>query len=89
MFIPKDPDWANAVRKLRDSGVNIMGDRFYTQQLEGKRTPDGKKKAPRKLKADWINEINAILPNPVEGLNKLTVDSLVELHSNIEELASA
>ncbi len=86
MFVPKDKDWTYAVQTLRNSGITIMGDRFYMQQKEGKRTPDGKKKVPRKLKADWVNEVNELLYSEVDGLDKLTVNALVELVDALKKL---
>jgi len=70
-----------------------MGDRFYAQQA-GKtghsRTKSATDKKPkRKLKADYVSELNSLLGAEVPGLEKLTIASLTELTKAIEEKLNA
>jgi len=61
-----------------------MGDRFYEQQKEGKRKVlDSNNKPKRKLKADWIKEIEQKLDVNLEGLTKTTLDTLKTLSEAI------
>jgi hypothetical protein len=61
-------------------------------EAKGRSTGPGRlakseEKQPRKLKADWIKEINEYFGIPVNGLDKLTVDSLKQLHTNVKVLS--
>lgn len=62
-----------------------MGDRFYMQQLGKTGKPaKGEKKVPRKLKADYIKDINATLGALITGLDKCTIPTLEALIKAIE-----
>ena len=52
-----------------------MGDRFYAQQKAY--TPK------RRLKKDYIKELQEILETDIEGLDRLTIKTLDELTSTI------
>jgi len=59
-----------------------MSDTFYLRQQNGGNT--GKKVAqPRKLKKDHINEIKDLLGQNIEGLDKCTIATLMELETAI------
>jgi len=51
-----------------------MGDRFYEAQKKGSPT-----KPKRKLKKDYIAEINEILGADIIGLDKCTIPTLTQL----------
>ena len=53
-----------------------MGDRFYESQRNSRM---GEKKPPRKLKSEWLTEINVVLDREVKGLDKCTIDTLTNL----------
>ena len=63
-----------------------MGDRFYMQQAEGKRKiigTDGKLK--RKLKADWVKDIQDRLDvENLEGLLKTDLNTLKNLYEALD-----
>lgn len=62
-----------------------MGDRFYQQQAEGKRKIIGKDGKPkRKLKADWVHDIQDRLN--VENLDGLIKTDLTTLKNLYEAL---
>lgn len=95
LYAPRDPDWFSRVNEIYKNNTNCqklvqqlkdntMSDRFYMQQ--GLTKSDFPLKPVKKLKADWIKDINNLLPNPVNGLDKLTLASLEELYSNIKSL---
>ena len=56
-----------------------MGDRFYEAQKKGSPT-----KPKRKLKKDYITEINEILGVDIVGLDKCTIPTLTQLIEAIE-----
>jgi len=56
-----------------------MGDRWYEAQKKGSPT-----KAKRKLKKDYITEINEILGVDIVGLDKCTIPTLTQLIEAIE-----
>lgn len=53
-----------------------MGDRFYQQQKNYK--------PKRRLKADVVVEVEALLGTKVDGLDRLTIKALDELHAAVE-----
>jgi len=55
-----------------------MGDRFYESQKTAK--------GGRKLKADWVKDINGILGTEISGLDKCTVKTLQELYECLKNL---
>lgn len=52
----------------------------------GRRIPVKKTNEPKSkmLKKDWIDEINAMLPITVSGLNKCTIATLKELYEALK-----
>lgn len=63
-----------------------MGDRWYTQQnrkVSQVRTQESKPK--RKLKKDYIAEIDNLLGRSISGLDKCTIDTLTNLIEGIKE----
>ncbi len=59
-----------------------MGDRWYQEQgitITDIRCKEGKAKPKRKLKKDYIAEINQILSIDIVGLEKCTIDTLNQL----------
>lgn len=59
-----------------------MGDRFYLAQgrtITGEREGKYVEKPKRKLKADWLKDINDELGATVPGLDKCTIDTLTAL----------
>ena len=58
-----------------------MGDRFYEAQKKGSPT-----KPKRKLKKDYIIEINKILDVDMIGLDKCTIATLTQLLEAINEI---
>ena len=66
--------------------IDVMGDRFYEAQRRKRRPPmANEKKVPRKLKSDWIKDIHMALGVDVPGLDKCTIDTLIQLLKAIEE----
>lgn len=61
-----------------------MGDRFYMQQQS--RSKSTSAKPPRKLKKDYIAEIDKLLGRNISGLDKCTIATLGELIDGIENL---
>lgn len=66
----------------------VVGDRWYAQQgltitdfRDGKMTE--KEKPKRRLKKDWIADINLVLNEEIKGLDKCTIDTLSQLYSAI------
>ena len=61
-----------------------MGDRFYEQQAGSSRA---QAKPKRKLKADWVSDIQSMLnTQTLSGLDKATVVTLEALHKSITKL---
>lgn len=52
-----------------------MSDTFYERQAKGPVNKEGKKK----LKKDWLAEINEVLGKDVDGLDKCTIPTLKTL----------
>ena len=59
-----------------------MGDRFYQQQAEGRRKVIGKDgKLKRKLKSDWVRDIQDTLNTQnLDGLIKTDLNTLKNLY---------
>lgn len=55
-----------------------MGDRWYLQQK-------GPFKQKRKLKKDYVSEINEILKSEINGLDKCTIETLDNLLTGIKK----
>lgn len=67
-----------------------MGDRFYMQRNVHEGLPADTKNPPikkiKRLKANIVKDINAMLPKAINGLDKLTHADLLELERNIKIL---
>ena len=57
-----------------------MGDRWYESQRNSRMS---QKKEPRKLKADWIKDIESLLGPDLDGLDKCTIATLEKLYKYI------
>ena len=58
-----------------------MGDRWYESQKKSKYTMN---KEPRKLKKDYILDINKVLKTELNGLDKCTIATLDKLLNAIK-----
>jgi len=57
-----------------------MGDRFYEAQQRSSRAQP---RAKRKLKSDWVKDIEAILDIELSGLSKTDLTTLEKLYEAI------
>ena len=62
-----------------------MGDRFYMAQKDYKPSSHKKADGTRKLKADFITDLQVLIDAPISGLDKLTVNTITELTQAIQE----
>lgn len=61
--------------------IDLMGPRFYTQQMSASR--GGTKKAPTRLKKDYVDLIETIMDIKLPSLMKMTKPDLETLYDTL------